>query len=110
MKQDLQFTILDKPVYWTSAADMADEEKRQYNTHQAEEFSFDGVISYDGQTASVYNDDYGQQEYYFINGTDVEGGCGAYNYFWDEEVASAIHHYLTGKYFFIDDILTIKRG
>lgn len=91
---ELRCTIAGKPMYWTPVKSLSSEQKAQHASHEDDYFKLEGVISFMGTDASIYGDDYGQQEYFYLDGVegaDPQGyGCGSFNFNWETEVAYMI--------------------
>ena len=65
-------------------------------------FNYETTYHYRGFDIDIFNDDCGQQNYFFFNGRVI--GCGAYNSFWEECVEYEIDEFLDNIFdFYIID-------
>lgn len=93
-KENIIYIIDNIPMYWQSADTLSESEKYEYNLHESEELSFEGVAVFMDSVAAVYLDDAGQQYYFYLD--DIEGSndegysCGSFNLFWQAEIAAVI--------------------
>lgn len=84
----------NEPLYWTPAHMLSEIQKFEYNLHEDDNCSFEGIAEFLGSIATIYMDDEGQQYYFYlddIENSDEDGyECGTCNPFWEEAVACEI--------------------